>query len=147
MALCSAAMMSIGSLSGCGTAPANDNGTYASNVTGYGVVQSVEVVDRNSSSNNVLGTVGGAVVGGVLGHQIGGGTGNTVATVGGAAGGALAGNRLQNNMNGKQLAQAYKTTVRMDNGATETLMQENSPGVQAGDRVRVKNGAIVQRVR
>ena len=145
LSLCTAAMLALG---GCGTAPMGGPSTQAATtVTGYGTVQSVEVVQR-SGSNNLLGTVGGAVVGGVLGHQIGGGTGNTVPTLAGAAGGAVAGNRVQQNMQNGQAQQSYRIALRMDDGSTTAIVQDNPPAsLQAGDRVRVQNGSIVQRMR
>jgi outer membrane lipoprotein SlyB len=133
-------------LGGCAsTSPPNSN-VVASNVSGYGTVQSVEIVPRQES-NNLAGTLGGAVVGGLLGHQIGGGTGNTVATLAGAAGGAAAGNQVQRNMSNGQAQQAYRITVRMDDGSTQTLLQDSVPGVQRGDHVRLVNGALVHRGR
>ena len=70
-----------------GTQPtASTAGSSASNVTGYGTVQSIETVPRQNAGIG-LGTVAGAVVGGLLGHQVGGGRGQTAATVAGAAGG------------------------------------------------------------
>jgi uncharacterized protein YcfJ len=53
--------------------------------------------------NRLIGSVGGAVIGGVLGHQIGGGSGKKVATVAGAAAGGYAGNRVQKNMQEKDV--------------------------------------------
>lgn len=135
-------------MGGCAsTSPPADTSVMASHVSGYGTVQAVEVVQRQASNNNVVGTLGGAVVGGLLGHQVGGGTGNTVATLAGAAGGAVAGNQVQRNMNKDQAQQAYRITVRMDDGSTQTLLQDSAPAVQRGDRVRLANGALVQRLR
>jgi outer membrane lipoprotein SlyB len=37
--------------------------------------------------------------------------------------------------------------VRMDNGALQTLVQESTGGLQVGERVRVSNGVIVERLR
>ena len=115
-----------------------------SSASGYGVVQSIDLVPRQQAGVG-LGTVAGAVVGGVLGNQVGSGNGRTAATVAGAAGGALAGRELEK---GGQAAgdQAYRVTVRMDNGALQTLMQDSSGGLQVGERVRVSNGTIVERV-
>lgn len=133
-------------LSGCASTSPFGSNVAASNVSGYGTVQSVETVSRQDS-NNLVGTLGGAVVGGLLGHQIGSGTGNTVATLAGAAGGAAAGNQVQRNMNNSRARQAYRITVRMDDGSTQTLLQDSAPGVQRGDHVRLANGALVQRGR
>jgi outer membrane lipoprotein SlyB len=43
--------------------------------------------------------------------------------------------------------QAYRVTVRMDNGSVQTLTQDNPPSVQVGERVRLADGAIVERLR
>lgn len=57
-----------------------------------GVMLSVMLMGCQSmSSNETLGTIGGAVAGGAIGYAAGG---STAATVGGAAAGALIGNRV-----------------------------------------------------
>jgi outer membrane lipoprotein SlyB len=108
-------------------------------INGSGVVQAIDVVPRESSGLNV-GTVTGALAGGLLGHQIGEGSGNTAATLAGAAGGALAGREVEKRMRGNQ--QAYRITLRMDNGALQTITQEAAPGFRIGDRVNVSNGVV-----
>ena len=118
--------------------------TTTSSATGYGVVQAIDVVPREQAGIG-LGTVAGAVVGGVLGNQVGSGTGRKAATVAGAVGGGLIGNRMENNSKGGD--QAYRISVRMDNGAMQTLMQDSPPVVQIGERVRVAEGVIVERFR
>ncbi len=115
----------------------------SSSASGYGVVQAIDMVPREQSGIG-LGTVAGAVVGGVLGNQVGSGRGRTAATVAGAAGGALAGSAMENNA---RSGQVYRVSVRMDNGAVQTLTQEALPGVQIGERVRLENGVIVERFR
>lgn len=118
-----------------------------SSASGTGVVQSIDMVPRQQAGVG-LGTVAGAVVGGVLGNQVGSGRGRTAATVAGAAGGALAGNTMEKNSRAAGGGdQVYRIAVRMDNGSTQTLVQENAPQVAAGDRVRLQNGAIVERLR
>src|SRR3954453_20805219 len=91
------------SLAGCGspstpTRPVSSTGSStvgsAPVASGYGVVQAVDVVNKQDTGIG-LGTVAGAVLGGVVGNQIGKGKGNTAATVAGAAGGAYAGNQIQ----------------------------------------------------
>lgn len=67
--------------------------------------------------HRVAGTVIGGVAGGVLGHQIGGGTGKTVATVAGAAAGGYAGNRVQKNMQEKDVV---TTTEKRCKTVTDT---------------------------
>jgi outer membrane lipoprotein SlyB len=110
----------------------------------YGVVQSIEPVNQDSGgiagSGIGLGTIAGAVVGGVVGNQVGSGRGNTAATVIGAAGGAYIGHQLENRQ--QQNADAYKITVRMEDGSYETLTQSTNADFRVGDRVRVGNGAV-----
>jgi len=105
----------------------------------YGVVQSVEVV-RQEKSGVGLGTIAGAVVGGVLGNQVGAGRGNTAATVAGAAGGAYVGHQMENRQ--AQTSDAYKITVRMEDGSYQSLMQSSNAGFRVGDRVRFENGVL-----
>lgn len=140
-------------LGGCGTTnpPANPYGagttypqsTYSDGVrSGYGVVQSIELVRQDSAgiggSGIGLGTVAGAVVGGVVGSQVGKGSGATAATVIGAAGGAYAGHELEKRS--RQQADAYKFTIRMNDGSYQTLMQSTNPDIRVGDRVQIDNG-------
>ncbi len=107
--------------------------------SGYGVVQAIDLVPRESSGFDV-GTVGGALVGGLLGNQVGGGRGNTAATIAGAAGGALVGREVGRNM--RQDEQAYRITVRLDNGVLQSYMQLTQPAVRIGDRVRIVNNVV-----
>lgn len=116
-------------------------GSYPDNAySGTGVVQSIDVV--RASSGIGVGAIAGAVIGGILGNQVGDGTGQTVATVVGAAGGAYAGNEVEKRTRG---ADAYKFTLRMDNGSYQTVTQAANPDVRVGDRVRVENGVVRRR--
>ena len=118
--------------------------TTASTASGYGVVQSIDLVPVNQQQGGIgLGTVGGAVVGGLLGNQIGSGSGRTAATVAGAAGGAYAGHKIEENRNAAS-GQAYRISVLMDDGSVQTLTQNAQPNLRIGQRVRLANGAIVQ---
>ena len=119
--------------------------------SGYGVVQSIDLVQQGNTGNTGiggsgigLGTIAGAVVGGVLGHQVGSGRGNTVATVVGAAGGAYIGHELEKGQQ-QQTADVYRFTIRMDSGSYQTLTQNTNSGFRVGDRVRIDNG-FLQRV-
>jgi outer membrane lipoprotein SlyB len=110
-------------------------------VSGYGVVQAIDLVPRESARGVGIGTIAGAVVGGVLGNQVGQGTGKTAATVAGVAGGALAGHAIENRNQG-QAGQVYRISLRMDDGTVQTLLQESAPSLRIGDRVRISNGVI-----
>ena len=109
------------------------------NANGYGVVQAIEVVNRQDAGVG-LGAVGGAIVGGLVGSQIGGGRGNTAATIAGAAGGALAGNAIEKQRTPQ--GQLYRVTLRLNDGSQPVYTLEYPPAYRVGDRVRVYNGVI-----
>lgn len=127
--------------SGTGTAYPQ-SGAYA----GYGVVQSIELVRQDTGgiagSGIGAGTIAGAVVGGIVGSQVGSGQGKTAATVIGAAGGAYAGHELEKRS--QQQTDAYKFTIRMNDGSYQTVTQTTSGDIRVGDRVKIENG-IAQR--
>ncbi len=136
-------------LGGCGTmAPAGTGMAYpSSGSTGaayadYGVVQSIELVRQANTgiggSGVGAGAIVGAVVGGLLGTQVGGGRGKTAATVVGAVGGAYAGHELEKR--NQPQADAYKFTIRMNDGTYQTVMQATIADIRVGDRVRIENG-------
>lgn len=145
-------------LSGCGTMndPFNTSGsgtTYPGTVntsnaySGYGVIQSIDLVQQGSPANTGIGgsgigvgTIAGAVIGGVLGNQVGGGSGQTIATVAGAAGGAYVGNEIENRQ--QRTADVYRFSVRMENGSYQTLTLNTNAGFRVGDRVRIDNGVM-----
>lgn len=116
----------------------NTGGVYS----GYGVVQSIELVRQDSAgiggSGIGAGTIAGAVIGGIVGHQVGSGQGNTAATVLGAAGGAYAGHELEKR--NQPQADAYKFTIRMNDGSYQTVTQTTIADIRVGDRVRIDNG-------
>jgi outer membrane lipoprotein SlyB len=127
------------SLTACSNMP-GFTGTGIDNTqvsSGYGTVESVEVVDRNNPG--ILGAIGGAVVGGLIGNQIGSGSGNTAATIAGAAGGAIAGREVERRVSSDEI---FKIYVRMDDGTYQAIAQESSPILRPGDRVRVENGVV-----
>lgn len=129
-------------LGGCDTMGMGGPGNTASSSvsSGNGVVQSIELVQQGSSGIGA-GTIAGGVVGGILGNQIGGGSGNTVATIGGAAAGAYVGHELEK----RRQTDAYKFTIRMDNGSMQTLTQSSAGNFRVGDRVRIENGVLQRR--
>ncbi len=139
------AALTLGGCASTNTAPYPPNPNVASTgnaYSEYGIVQSIELVpqERNGigGSGIGVGTIAGAVIGGVLGNQIGAGRGNAVATVAGAAGGAYVGHELENRQ--KPTSDAYKITVRMEDGSHQTLIQSTNSGFRVGDRVRSQNG-------
>ncbi len=128
--------------------PSNAPNVGAANPAGtssrYGVVQSIELVKQSddgiAGSGIGLGTIAGAVVGGVVGNQVGSGRGNTAATVIGAAGGAYIGHELENRQ--PQKADAYKVTVRLEDGSYQAVTQSTNADLRVGDRVRMENGVL-----
>jgi outer membrane lipoprotein SlyB len=108
---------------------------------GYGYVDRIEVVQKGASTN-IAGTVIGGVIGGLIGSQIGSGSGRTAATVAGAGAGAVAGNVIQ----GRRRAdnEAFRVSVRLDNGSYQTVMQEDLNDLQTGDRVRLDGNRVTR---
>lgn len=122
-----------------------------SNVTsGYGVVDAIERVRADTDKGGIggsgigLGTIAGGVVGGVVGSQVGSGRGSTAAAVIGAAGGAYVGHELENRQkqNQAQTADAFKVTVRMEDGSYQAVTMSNADAFRIGDRVRFVNGVL-----
>ncbi|WP_079200933.1 glycine zipper 2TM domain-containing protein [Pseudomonas sp. CC6-YY-74] len=111
--------------------------------SGYGRVESIDSTPQDyqgvAGTGFGLGSVAGAVLGGVAGNQVGGGSGNTAATIAGAAGGAYIGHQIEKR---KQAENAYRVTVRMENGSYQTLTQTSIGDLRVGDRVRIENGAL-----
>lgn len=120
-----------GSVGGIGSYDARDQ------TVRYGVVESIELVDRDRAGVSV-GMLAGAVVGGLLGSQVGSGRGQTAATIAGAAGGAYAGKQIEEQRRGAD--QVFRIRVRLNDGSVVTVAQEASLNLRPGDRVRVQGG-------
>jgi len=105
--------------------------------------------------HRIAGTVVGGLAGGLLGSTVGGGKGKTLATVAGAAAGGYAGNRVQKNMQEKdvttttehrcktvneksQKVVGYNVTYRLD-GKVGTVRTSFKPG----PTLPVKDGQVV----
>jgi len=101
-----------------------------------GTVESVREVEDAGKANGI-GAVGGGVAGAVLGHNIG--DHNKLVTVLGAAGGALLGNHIEKQA---RATKHWELTLRLDNGATETIRSEAQPAWRQGDRVRLLDGEL-----
>ena len=115
--------------------------------SGYGVVQSIDLVQQGSTGNTGIGgsgigigTIAGAVVGGIVGNQVGSGRGNTAATVIGAAGGAYVGHEIDKRQQQPKTADLYRFNIRMDSGSYQTLTQNTVADLRVGDRVQIDNG-------
>ena len=105
-----------------------------------GTVTRIEMVG-GSTAPSATGAVLGGLVGAVAGRKIADsqtdseGRKNT-ATVAGAVAGAVAGRAIQKNVGGG----TYNVYVRMDDGRTTVVTQNDLDGIREGSYVRVYNG-------
>lgn len=108
-----------------------------------GRVESVRQVQLEGTKS-VVGAGTGAVIGGVAGSSIGKGKGSVVGTTAGAVIGGLLGAAAEEGMMRKK---GLEITVRLDNGQTIAVTQEDTGEFFAiGDRVRVLSGGGATRV-
>ena len=105
-----------------------------------GVIESVKEVEQ-APDNTIAGPVAGGVAGAVLGHQIGEGRTRAIATAVGAGAGILAGRAIEKKVRTEKV---WETTVRLENGSTQTFKSEAQPAWQSGERVRVVDGQILK---
>lgn len=117
------------------------NSGYNNNVSsGYGTIDSIQVV-RAQGGTSGTGAVVGGLVGALVGNQIGSGSGRTAATVAGAVGGAAVGNNVEanRNANGQEM---YQLNIRMDNGEMRSITQDSVYDLRVGNRVRLVDGRV-----
>ncbi len=109
--------------------------TRSTNCGNCGVVQSISnyTGERRTTGG---GAVVGAVVGGVLGNQVGGGNGKTAATVAGAVVGGIVGNNIEKNNQHTW----HEVTVRMSDGNTIVVNQDDLHGIGQGSNVVIRDG-------
>ena len=130
-------------LSACSSYGGNDNYRNSSynnapaNCQDCGVVQRVESYTGEQRRTSGVGAVAGALIGGALGNQVGSGDGKKAATVAGAVAGGFAGNAIEKNNMDKTW---HEVTVRMNDGRTVVLSQDDLNGVREGSRVIIRNG-------
>ncbi len=99
-----------------------------------GTVESVREIQLEGTRSGV-GTVAGGAVGGVAGSSMGKGRGEIIGAVIGAVAGGLAGSAIEQGATRKQ---GVELTVRLDDGKTIAVVQEDDPALyRIGDRVRV----------
>ena len=103
----------------------------------------------------VAGSVVGAIAGGLLGSTIGGGDGKKLATVAGAAAGGYAGNRVQKNLQEKDVTTTTEQRCRTVSEKSQKLVGydvkyrlDGKDGVvrmsfKPGATLPVKNGQVV----
>lgn len=102
----------------------------------YGTIDAIRV-SQSATAATGTGAVVGGLVGGLLGNQVGGGNGRTAATIAGVIGGAMVGDQIE--QRNAQLRNMYQIGVRLDNGAYQTVTQDDIAGLQVGNRVRIEN--------
>jgi outer membrane lipoprotein SlyB len=135
-------------LSGCASTsstPYNSGGYNTgynnSNVSsGYGTIDSIQVV-RGSGNTSGGGAVVGGLVGALVGNQVGSGNGRTAATVAGAVGGAMVGNSVEANRNANG-QDVYQINIRLDNGEYRSVTQDSVYDLRVGNRVRMVDGRV-----
>lgn len=121
---------------GYGSSPAYGGST--ANCYDCGTVLRIEQVSGSaapSATGAVLGGLVGAAAGRKLTDDESKGRRNT-ATVAGAVAGAVAGNAIQRNVAGAR----YNVHVRMQDGRTTVVTQNDLGGIREGSYVRVYNG-------
>ena len=103
----------------------------------------------------VAGSVVGGIAGGLLGSQIGGGDGKKLATVAGVVAGGYAGNRVQKNLQEKDVSTTTEQRCRTVNEKTQKLVGYNvtyrlngkqgevRTSFKPGATLPVKNGEVV----
>lgn len=135
---------------GCATSPGYGNPGYAGAppagsacYNDCGTVTRIEVIPGGGSSvPNATGAVVGGVVGAAAGRELtdddSQGKQNT-ATVVGAAAGALIGNAIQNRAQANN-GGTYRVTVRLEDGRTTVVNQNDLGGIREGSYVRLYNG-------
>ena len=99
------------------------------------------ISSRPKAKGSYLGAIGGGVVGALLGSQVGGGGGRTAAQIAGAVGGAYAGHAIEGKV---RKSTHYEVVVRLQNGATQTIVVATDPGLWVGDPVKIVYGALVR---
>lgn len=129
-------------LSACSSYGGNDSYRSSSynnaptNCYDCGVVQRIESYTGEQRRTSGAGAVAGALIGGALGNQVGSGDGKKAATVAGAVAGGIAGNAIEKNMDKTW----HEVTIRMNDGRTVVLSQDDLNGVREGSRVIIRNG-------
>ena len=144
--LAAAAIAATMILSGCASAPQQDYTTYypassSAPQSYYGIIDSIQMTQTGNSGSSGAGAVIGGVVGGLLGNQVGGGNGKTAATVAGVVGGAVVGNQIEKT-NKTQARDMVQISVRLDNGAYQTVVQDSAGDLRVGNRARIENGRV-----
>lgn len=105
-----------------------------------GVVVAVKESEQEGKGTG-LGVIAGGLTGGLVGNQVGNGTGRDLATIAGVIGGAIAGNKVEEKI---KKTMVYDVTVKMENGEERVLRYKTTPGVMAGDKIKLEGEKIVR---
>ncbi|MFN3702851.1 peptidoglycan-associated outer membrane lipoprotein precursor [Thermomonas sp.] len=109
---------------------------YGNTCANCGTVTRISVGGASGTTGALIGGLIGAVAGHEVSAHTGGSKGNqNVSAVAGAAAGATVGNAIQ-----KSRTPGYTVEIRMDDGRTVKVTQDNVAGFREGARVRVENG-------
>lgn len=109
---------------------------YSNTCANCGTVTRISVGGGSGTTGALIGGLIGAVAGHEVSAHTGGSKGNqNVSAVAGAAAGATVGNAIQ-----KSRTPGYTVEIRMDDGRTVKVTQDNVAGFREGARVRVENG-------
>jgi len=87
--------------------------------------------------HRIVGSVAGGLAGGLLGSAVGGGKGKTLATVAGAAAGGYAGNRVQKNMQDKDVVTTTEHRCKTVNEKSQKVV-----GYNVSYRLEGKDGVV-----
>lgn len=110
-----------------------------------GVIRDIDRVYVRENSTSGGGAVLGAIIGGVLGNTLGHGRGRTATTVVGAVAGGVAGNAIESNSNGGGGdRQAWRFSVKLDDGRWASVTQWNNNDLRPGDRVLIRDNRLMR---
>ena len=99
----------------------------------YGTVEKVELVDIEGN-RTPIGVIAGGAAGAAVGNTIGDDSGRTIATIIGAILGGVAGSAVEKKVTEKS---GLEITVKLEDGGTIAIVQEDDLMFQVGERVRV----------
>jgi outer membrane lipoprotein SlyB len=116
--------------------------TAAATCADCGVIAEIRAIEVAGDTSGI-GAAAGGITGALVGNQFGRGDGRTIATIAGAAGGAFVGNTIEKQTSKRVV---HRIVLRMDDGSRRVLTQSKVPAYAVGDRVRVEDQRIVERV-
>ena len=108
----------------------------------YGQVQSIDATRAGGRQASGGGAVVGGVVGALLGHQVSRGGEKAAATAIGAIGGALLGNEIEKQQSRGGTSDAWRVSIRLDNGAQRSFDYAQLNDLRVGDRVRIVDNQV-----